>query len=87
MTDDTFEIIILESNMLYGCQTVKSENAIEKFVELCRDNVPETSQIKLDHTKKIICYSEQSSYHKPITIMLIGNITSDVVSVIRQLLT
>ena len=85
MSND-FEIIIMESNIVYGYQTVTSDKAVEKFIEICTENIPENVETKFHFTKMTLSLAEYSDYRKPVTIILVGNITHEINSKIRNIL-
>lgn len=81
-----FEIIIMESNIVYSYQTITSDKAVDKFIEICNENIPENVETKCHFTKMTLSLSEYSDYQKPVTIILIGNITPEITLQIRNIL-
>ena len=81
-----FEIIIMESNIVYAYQTITADKAVEKFIEICAENIPENVEMKCHFTKMTLSLSEYSDYRKPVTIILVGNITPEITLEIRNIL-
>ena len=80
----TVEIIVFEYNEIYGYKTVPVEKAFDTYIKICLDYIPRYTEGSIGHTDKTIYYTEQGGYDKSRTILMICDVTEELVERITQ---
>ena len=86
-----YEILAFEHNSMYDIQHAEApEEALKLFVEMCcmfvRPEYVEKNQTSFDSGHLYMSYADHSGNDKPMLIMLVGNITDEMVSDARAAL-
>jgi hypothetical protein len=75
------EVVVFEEGTLYTTHIVESA---EDFVGLCREYIPPDSPIELAYGKFFVSCGDSSGCHKAMTLVLVGILTDDMVSRIKN---
>jgi hypothetical protein len=77
-----FEIILIESMVIYGSYNVSQKDAVNDFVKYCKKygdvEYSKYNPYMLMPTSSTVSYSINNGDDKPMMIMLVGNITIDI---------
>ena len=81
-----FELILIESMVIYGSYNVSQRDAVNDFVEYCKKygEYIEYNANNFMPTSCTISYSINNDDDKPMMIMLVGNITTDMCKEIEE---
>lgn len=82
----TFELVLIQSMAIYGSYDVSTRDAVNDFVDYCR-KYGEYNEYNSNHfmpTSSTVSYSINNGDDKPMMIMLVGNITTDMCKEIEE---
>ena len=87
--NNNFEIIVFENHDPYdGTSDIPADMVVEEFVRMCKiyvnpKFVPK-EETSLSFSKMTAYYSERTGNDKPCMVLLVGTITEDMVTIIKN---